>query len=401
MEVTKKAPSLRFPGFEGEWEEKKLGEVGSKFDYGMNSAATDFDGENKYIRITDIDEISHLYLGDNPVSPLDELEECYLVKEGDILFARTGASVGKSYLYNKADEKLYFAGFLIRVSIQENYSPKFIFSQTLTDKYSRWVSVISTRSGQPGINAKEYAQLSFYCPSLPEQQKIADCLTAMDDTIEAQQQKVEQLKAYKKGLLQQLFSQTLRFPGFEGAWEEKKLGALIQILSNKNKESSVSLVLSVSNSKGFILQSEQFEDRNVASSDISGYKIVKKGEFAFNPARINVGSIAKLNNFNEGVVSPMYICFKTKPDKLNPEFLDSFIKTYKFNLEVKGKLEGSVRQTLSADGLNLVKLHLPTLPEQQKIADCLSTLDEVIELEQQKLEKLQVYKKGLLQQLFV
>lgn len=387
MEVTKKVPSLRFPGFEGEWEEKKLGEVGSKFDYGMNSAATDFDGENKYIRITDIDEISHLYLGDNPVSPLDELEECYLVKEGDILFARTGASVGKSYLYNKADEKLYFAGFLIRVSIQENYSPKFIFSQTLTDKYSRWVSVISTRSGQPGINAKEYAQLSFYCPSLPEQQKIADCLTAMDDTIEAQQQKVEQLQAYKKGLLQQLFSQTLRFPGFEGTWEAKKLGEVVQ---DKKKGNTPDY----ENPKNLLLNND-FMENQAAPMYVGNDINVKSNDLLI----LWDGSQAgKVYTGFEGVLGSTFVAINFDSDTSHL-FIYNVLRHNLLAIQRVWR-EGSGIPHVAKDFIENYKIQLPSFPEQQKIADCLLTLDEVIELEQQKLEKLQVYKKGLLQQLF-
>ena len=383
MEVTKKIPTLRFPGFEGEWEEKALASI-CNIQKGEQL--------NKNL----LTPTGRYYALNGGVEPSGYTDK-YNCTAHTISISEGGNSCG--YVnYNKGN--FWSGGHCYTLEDLKNFTCVSFLFQSL--KYNQEkIMNLRVGTGLPNIQKTALSKFKVQIPPLPEQEKIAACLTAMDEKIEGQQRKVEHLQAYKKGLLQQLFSQTLRFPGFVDEWEEKKLGALIQILSNKNKESSVSLVLSVSNSKGFILQSEQFEDRNVASSDISGYKIVKKGEFAFNPARINVGSIAKLNNFNEGVVSPMYICFKTKPDKLNPEFLDSFIKTYKFNLEVKGKLEGSVRQTLSADGLNLVKLHLPTLPEQQKIADYISTLDEIITLEQQKLEKLQVYKKGLLQQLFV
>ncbi|WP_270599210.1 hypothetical protein [Clostridium baratii] len=120
-------PKLRFKGFEDEWKKECFKEVFNKFEYGMNSAAIDFDGENKYIRITDIDDESNKYKSDSLVSPEGNLDEKYLVKCNDILFARTGASVGKSYLYNEEDGKLYFAGFLIRGNVKERYNSKFIF----------------------------------------------------------------------------------------------------------------------------------------------------------------------------------------------------------------------------------------------------------------------------------
>lgn len=125
--MKRNVPKLRFKGFSDEWEEKKLGEIISSFEYGMNSAAKEFDGENKYIRITDIDEKSNKYLEENKVSPEGELEDKYIVKDNDILFARTGASTGKTYLYDKKDGKLYFAGFLIRGNVNRDNNSKFIF----------------------------------------------------------------------------------------------------------------------------------------------------------------------------------------------------------------------------------------------------------------------------------
>ena len=207
----KTVPEWRFPEFRGkeEWEEKTLGECSfDSLDYGMNAAAINYDGENKYIRITDIDENSSKYISENPVSPEGDLLDKYIVGENDILFARTGASTGKTYLYNKEDGKLYFAGFLIRAKIKKDYNPIFIFTQTQTLKYNKWVKMTSMRSGQPGINSQEYASYGFFIPSKPEQQKIADCLSSLDELITAQTKKIELLKTHKKALMQGLFPDT-------------------------------------------------------------------------------------------------------------------------------------------------------------------------------------------------
>ncbi len=187
-----------------EWEEKRLGEIADNISYGMNSASTNFDGSNKYIRITDIDDASRKFEPKPLTSPKGELGSKYLVKKGDILFARTGASVGKSYLYSTNDGKVYFAGFLIRFSIKEA-DPFFIFSQTLTSRFQKWVKVMSMRSGQPGINAEEYKSYRIKLPSLQEQQKIANYLSSIDEKIEKVQAQIEQSQVFKKGLLQQLF----------------------------------------------------------------------------------------------------------------------------------------------------------------------------------------------------
>ena len=172
-------PNLRFPEFEGEWEKTTFGNIATGFDYGMNAAAKAYDGENKYIRITDIDESSSTYDDKDIVSPDGTLSDNYLVKERDILLARTGASTGKTYLYRKSDGKLYYAGFLIRANVT-TYNPYFVFSQLHTHRYWRWVSIMSARSGQPGINSQEYSSFPVFTTSIQEENKIAKLLSLLD-----------------------------------------------------------------------------------------------------------------------------------------------------------------------------------------------------------------------------
>lgn len=198
-------PRLRFPGFSGAWEKKKLGEILEDFSYGMNSAAMPYDGIHKYIRITDIDDESNKYKEDSLASPQGKLERKYLVSKNDILFARTGASVGKTYLYNPKDGILYYAGFLIKGHVKAPIIAKFVFLQTLSNQYYKWVKIMSARTGQPGINAEEYKSYTISIPPLPEQEKIADFFTAIDEKIEAMEKQRDALKAMKKGFLQQMF----------------------------------------------------------------------------------------------------------------------------------------------------------------------------------------------------
>ncbi len=186
------------------WEEKRLREVCDNVMYGMNAQALAFDGENKYIRITDINENSRKYIPNPLTSPDGLLEEKYKLKKGDVVFARTGASVGKSYLYSIDDGKLYFAGFLIRFSIIEG-NPFFIYAQTLISSYQKWVKIMSMRSGQPGINAEEYKTLKIVFPTLPEQTKIANFLTKLDEKINRVDSQIKKAELWKKGLLQRMF----------------------------------------------------------------------------------------------------------------------------------------------------------------------------------------------------
>ena len=188
-----------------EWKEVCLSDVAEGFEYGLNAAATTYDGKHKYIRITDIDDDTHAYINQDPVSPSGAFEERYRVRENDILFARTGASVGKSYLYRKNDGDLFFAGFLIRIHVKEGVDGEYVFLNTLTEEYDKWVLLESARSGQPGINAEQYRKYRFKLPSLNTQRRIATIARNIDVQIQKEALHLRLLQKQKAGLLQQLF----------------------------------------------------------------------------------------------------------------------------------------------------------------------------------------------------
>ncbi|MBC1890489.1 restriction endonuclease subunit S [Listeria booriae] len=202
-----KVPRVRFADFQEEWEQRKLGDITDSFGYGLNASAKEYDGKSKYIRITDIDESSHLFNQENLTSPDTCLDYAnnYLLEEGDILFARTGASTGKSYYYTKNDGRVYFAGFLIRARIKQKYDVKFIFQNTLTSKYNNFIQITSQRSGQPGINALEYSKFALCIPKLSEQNKIGSFFQQLDKTIDLYHYRLDQLNILKKSCLQNMF----------------------------------------------------------------------------------------------------------------------------------------------------------------------------------------------------
>ena len=196
---------IRITHEDEKWEEVSLSAVAEGFEYGMNAAATIFDGVHKYIRITDIDDDSHTYIDSAPVSPAGVLEGKYRVRENDILFARTGASVGKSYLYQASDGDMYFAGFLIRIHVIDGVDSGYVFLNTLTEEYNGWVALESTRSGQPGINAEQYRRYRFKLPPLETQKQISAIAQKIDAQIKRESQCLRLLQKQKDGFLQQLF----------------------------------------------------------------------------------------------------------------------------------------------------------------------------------------------------
>ena len=182
---------LIHPFYTSSWEQRKLSEMCGTFEYGLNAAAKEFDGKNKYIRITDIDDASREFLLSDLSSPdicLDGMSK-YLLSSGDIVFARTGASVGKTYIYRENDGIVYFAGFLIRAKVKQDNNAEFVFQSTLSPSYEKYIRITSQRSGQPGVNAQEYGEYDLFAPSKEEQQRIGHFLQGIDNLITLHQRK--------------------------------------------------------------------------------------------------------------------------------------------------------------------------------------------------------------------
>ena len=390
-------PKLRFKADDGSdfpnWEEKTLGELCEPLTYGMNAAATKFDGENRYIRITDIDDETHAFLSNDVVSPSGELDDKYLVKKGDILLARTGASTGKSYLYHPKDGKLFYAGFLIKAHVLPSSDDYFIYSQTLTDRYGKWVKTTSMRSGQPGINANEYASYSFSVPSLPEQRKIADLLSAVDDVISAQEAEVAAWEKRKKGVMQKLFSQEVRFKADDGSdfpdWEEKTLGDIC--MYERQRSEGANFVGTENMLKDF--GGVTFDNSN---ADGSG-TLYHPGDTLMSNIRPYLKKAWLADR--KGTCSTDVLVFH--PTSVEPGYLYWLIASDAFVRYVMSAAKGSKMPRGDKKHIMEMPLLLPNKDEQRKIDDCLSSLNDVIIKAKNELAKWQELKKGLLQQMFV
>jgi len=210
------------------WDVKQLGDcLAMRPSYGINAAAVPYsDRLPTYVRITDITEDGR-FLPNPRVSVHSELSHNYYLADGDIVFARTGASVGKSYVYNPNDGPLVYAGFLIRVRPdQAKLLPAFAGAYVTTNGYWRWVRQMSMRSGQPGINGHEYSQLPIPCPPLPEQRAIATASSDVDALLDGLNRLIAKKRDLKQAAMQQLLTGQTRLPGFHGEWEVKRLGEL-------------------------------------------------------------------------------------------------------------------------------------------------------------------------------
>lgn len=406
-------PKLRFKDENEEkypkWKKVSFRETCDGFDYGMNAAAVEFDGHNKYIRITDIDDNSHKYSYEKVSSPSGALDDKYLVRKRDILLARTGASVGKSYLYTPEDGVLYYAGFLIRMHVKDKYVPEFIFAQTLSDKYKRWVKLTSTRSGQPGINSTEYMTYTFECPCREEQQKIANLLSCTDEVIATLTKEVRLWEEKKQGVMQKIFSQKVRFKDENGEdypeWQTSKLGELGsfdkgKVLSKADiAESGIPMILY---GELYTSYSEvAYKIQRKTEHEIDGLYLSKGGEVILpcsgeTPEDISTATCVMVSGVALGGDLIIFTPYK----------IDGRIISYILNHQQKYKIasvaQGKSIVHISANSIKKLDISYPvSVKEQQKIADCLSSIDEVIAIKKQKLETWKNIKKGLLQQMFV
>ncbi|MDU1771881.1 MAG: restriction endonuclease subunit S [Bacteroides sp.] len=352
----------------------------------MNTAAITYDGENKYIRITDIDEQSSQYISDSPVSPAGQLLDKYIVEENDILFARTGASTGKTYLYKKKDGKLYFAGFLIRAKIKTECNSTFIFAQTKTVRYYKWVGFMSIRSGQPGINSQEYASYRFLIPQKEEQDKIAKFLSLLDSRIEAQIKIIEDLKKLKSAVITVIFTTT------NGVnYQLKDLAKFIGGGTPSSNDSSY-----WSGDIPWISSSDVSED-NINKITITRHitnEAIKKSatQICESPcilivSRVGVGKVA-LSNIS--LCTSQDFCNLTKI-KCNPKFL-----AYQLQSIMKRKsyaVQGTSIKGITTEEIKKTGIMLPSIEKQLSIASTLSRIDTFIDVEISILENYQKLRK--------
>ena len=287
-----------------------------------------------------------------------------------MLFARTGASVGKTYLYRQYDGTVYFAGFLIRTRIGESADPEFVYQATLTDAYKKYVAITSQRSGQPGVNAQEYADYQLMLPSRTEQQQIGMTLRSLDNLITLHQRKCQYRSLY--GYL---------------SWEQRKLGEVAHRVIRKNEGNQSDLPLTISAQHGLVDQRDYFNNQ-VASRDMSGYYLLENGEFAYNKSTSGDspwGAIKRLTKYEKGCLSTLYICFGL--DLGDPDFLVTYYETNRWHGAVQMIAAEGARNhgllNIAPDDFFETVLTLPCSTEEQKQIGCFFTqLNSLITLHQ-------------------
>ena len=382
-------PNLRFLEFQGEWEKCKLGDYG-KVVTGNTPPTKDIENyENGTYLWASPADLGTIKLISETKTMLSAkgFSKTRALPKGSVLVTCIGSTIGKMGM---ATKEMSTNQQINSIVVNDNSDNEFVY-YAIQSAFPRYLSSIAVQA-VPIISKSAFELLPNQRPCLQEQKKIGKMLSLLDERIATQNKIIEDLKKLKSAIIEIEYTPNTK--------TTSHIGNVIEQISKRNKNNAIQNVLSVSNRQGFIKQSDQFENRNVASEDTSNYKIVEKNDFAFNPARINVGSIARLTTFEKGIVSPMYICFRTQ-ENVAPEYIDFFFESKHFYCEIQKRLEGSVRQCLSFEGLCNIPFSLPSLEMQQRIGKRLFILGQKIKTETDLLELLNKQKQYLLRQMFI
>ena len=304
-------------------------------------------------------------------------------KKGELLVTCSG-TVGKCIIFDGKDSYYQDSNIVWLDNPTLKVSNRFLYYLLSRVDWSKLNSTTITR-----IYSNDLKQLKINYPEKEEQNKITNLLELLDKKIELQTKKIEALKLFKSYTKSEIF---------KNGNHVCKLGAILNKWNKKNKDGAINYVESISNKAGFIPQSEQFEDRNVASKNLRNYYVIKKGVFGYNPSRLNVGSLALKENDFISVVSPLYECFTTTQ---NNTYLFEWFNSNNFKKETFSKFEGGVRNTLNFNNLCDIPINLPDIETQNQYAKYFNKINFKISLEEQKLSELVKFKKGLLQDMFI
>lgn len=409
-------PVLRFPEFQndGEWKMCKLLDIakrkvtknrqGLKLPVYTNSAIGGVVNQEEYF--------------DREIVTKDNLVNYSIIEHNDFVYnprISTAAPVGP-ISRNKLDKGIMSPLYLIfgfhkgDINFYEYY-----FKSTHWHNYLKAKANYGARFDRINIATDDFMDMPMPYPSLREQKKIADCLSSLDKEIDATKRKLEQLKEHKKGLMQKLFPAKgktlpeLRFPEFQndGEWEVYALGQIFSRITEKNTSNNQN-VLTISAQYGLISQYDYF-NKNVAALDVSKYYLVNKGDFAYNKSKSQgypYGAIKALNLYDQGVVSPIYICFRIKDNQnFSKVFFEYYFESELIHKEIndisqEGARNHGLLNISTEDFFAKINLYVPSLTEQFKIANTLSSIDKQVAKYDEKIQALELHKQGLMQQLF-
>ncbi|HAT8492074.1 TPA: restriction endonuclease subunit S [Vibrio vulnificus] len=405
------SPRLRFKSFVNPWAYDTLGNIAT-FKSGNTPSKENpnfWGGSIPWISASSM--YGHLF-GDSDNRVTEEaLKAAKIAGKGTILLLVRGSMLFNKIPVGITTKDVTFNQDVKAINATKSVSNQFLFLWFLAKENRLLNMVTGTGIGAGKLGTDELQSLPCNFPSnKEEQQKIADFLTAVDTKINQLTEKHRLLKEYKKGVMQQIFSQQLRFKDKDGKafpeWEEKHFGEVFGRVTQKNSVNNLN-VLTISAQKGLISQLEYF-NKSVSAKDVSGYYLLRKGDFAYNKSYSQgypMGAIKPLKFYDSGVVSTLYICFRPKKG-FKEAYFEQFFDAGMLNREIakiaqEGARNHGLLNVSVKEFFDDIKLLVPHQNEQQKIAQFLQALDSKIAAVSEQIEQTKQFKKGLLQQMFV
>lgn len=408
-------PQLRFKEFEGVIKEVKFGKVVSSNIYGPRFNANDYSdfGNVKTIRGTDLGSDGEIKYDQVPLALLDEkMVNTHKLLEGDIVMITT-AECGATGVYRKQEIDFLSSAYGVRLRLNEHGYPYYFKYFFQTHQAKKEINSYIRKSTIANLPGSDILRIKVFLPSFPEQQKIASFLSAVDEKIQQLSRKKELLEHYKKGVMQQLFSGKLRFKDESGNeypdWEEKRLGDFKNLVHgdgdwilSENIDAGEKYSIIQLGNIGF----GKFINKPMKTLSEKNFKVIKgtlieNGDLLIN-RMVDVNLNACVFKFTGLYVTSVDVCWIRAGSNINNVFFSNLILTEKYQKKLLSLSSGSGRVRISKKNFfDKFYFELPCLEEQQKIANFLSSIDAKIENTKGELEKIQLFKKGLLQQLFV
>ena len=385
-------PHLRFPEFHGEWEKCKLGELAVK----VGSGSTPKGGNAVYttsghcfVRSQNVG-MGHLILND--IAYIDELthqkQKSTELRTNDVLLNITGASIGRTALATEEINGGNVNQHVCIIRTNGNVEPSFICDYIQTSKIQKYIQSLQTGGSREGLNFEQIRSFPINIPTVEEQVKIAKLLSLINERIATQSKLIEDLKKLKSAIIEKVFCSPnqehpmCRIEGFEQALSTYKMSDFSSRIVSKNKDSKCSLVLTIAAQYGLVNQ-ESFFNKSVASENLTGYYLLHKGEFAYNrsySAGYDWGAVKRLNNYDEGVLSTLYICFKINETIVDSDYLAYYFESSKWhkglsNIAGEGARNHGLLNVSMTDYFN-TKHRFPVIEEQKAIAKMLNAIIE-------------------------
>ena len=382
-------PAIRFKEFTDAWEQRKAKDLCS-ISTGKSNTQDRVD-----------DGIYPFYVR----SPIVEHSNRYLFDEEAVLTVGDGVGTGKVFHYVNGKYDLHQRVYRM-FDFSEEITAKYFYYYFSNHFYDR-VMAMTAKTSVDSVRYEMIADMDIALPKVKEQMAISAYFDRLDHLITLHQRKYDKLQVLKKAMLEKMFPKNssgvpeIRFKGFTDAWEQRKFSDITFPAGEKNKENLPLESYSITNENGFVPQDEKFENGGtMREADKRMYYIVSPNSFAYNPARINVGSIGYQDTGKSVIVSSLYEVFKTSDD-VDDRLLWHWFKSPDFQKLIMQLQEGGVRLYFYYDKLCMGQVSLPSLEEQRKIGKLFDTLDHLITLHQRELEKLQNIKKSMLEKMFV